>query len=192
MIRLTYTRNSSFAVLAAALAVLLGAGCGGGSDSNGSSGGGSISGSSGEAGSQTPITVESGDLSKAQFIKQADLICEDTTRKFEEEVQALIQNKEGLTAVRALQSLKPAQAKAFVNEVFIPTREERIDEVSSLGAPQGDEQAVTAILDAMQEGLNEARRQAVKFAHSPITSFAGFARSQTLAEAYGLGFCWQG
>lgn len=173
--RLTLTSSA----LMAAVAVVI-SGCGGG-DSTASS----------EV-LQQPIVVESGKLTKKEFLEQAEAICQEAKHQFGEEVISLLQGKQGVAALNALHSLKPAQSEALVNEIFIPSREMQIEEVSSLGAPQGDEKVVTTMLKGIQQGLREAKQQPVKFAHSPITDFAGFARSEKVAEAYGLGTCWQG
>jgi hypothetical protein len=163
-----------FLIVATALAaVLLVAGCGDGDDS-------SASGSA-ETSESTEITVESGSLSKAQFIEKADAVCEKGRKKFERLLGDFISSAEANESSSGQQ----AQAKALVNSVFAPIYEEQIDEISSLGAPSGDEDEVEAVLKAIQQDIDKGKEDPLKYVRSENI----FAGSTKPARAYGFTYC---
>jgi hypothetical protein len=155
-------------------AVLLVAGCGGSDDDSSASG-------SAETSESTEITVESGSLSKAQFIEKADAICEKGRQKFERLLGKFISSVEANES----SSGQKAQAKALVNSVFAPIYEEQIDEISSLGAPSGDENEVEAVLKAIQGDIDKGKEDPLKYVRSENI----FAGSIKPARAYGFTYC---
>lgn len=150
--------------LAAVGAVLLAAGCGGGSSEAGANGG--------------EITVETGSLSKAEFIKQADVLCEKSKGRLLSGFTNLVKESSGS------QSGQP-QSKAIVDSLLLPTYEELIDEISALGAPSGDEVEVAAFLKALRKELDHASDQPSK----ALDRLTPFVRTIKLARAYGLTGC---
>jgi hypothetical protein len=147
-------------ILAAIVAAALVAGGCGGSDSLGSSG---------------EITVETGSLTKAEFIKRADAMCRDTRIQAMRKFRALAED---------LQSVRPpAASEKIVDTVLVPVYEELIDQVSALGAPKGDEQEVAGFLNTLQRNLDLAEKEPAKALGSP---FKGAAEQ---AEKYGLIGC---
>ena len=170
-----------FAVFAL-FALLAIAGCGGGSS-------GAKSESTDESVATEPVTVHTGSLTKAQFINRADSICEKGRGQFEGELEAFLRQHGKDVSLESVASLGAPEAGALVNEAFIPIHEKEIAEISSFGAPNGDRAEVTAILDAIQEGLGEARAQPLQFTQTSITQFSGFAKAIKLASSYGLSEC---
>jgi hypothetical protein len=136
---------------ALAIAALV-AGCGGGNDSSSST------------------TVATSSLSKAQFVKKANAICEQGRTKF----------------VNYL-SKEVALPEAIV-DVVAPTLEEVTSEIRELGAPKGGESQVEAFLASMQRGTEEmvAKRETAKVL-SDIEP--PFEESAKLAAKYGLDHC---
>ena len=131
----------------------------------------------------TEISVETGSLSKAEFIKQADAICEETVKNVQSEGEKY--------ARKAEQASTPAVGLAaelpkFVRNVVVPMFEEEIDQISSLGAPSGDEQEITVMLKALQQGLVKAQKE-------PQALFQGtnnkFNEATQLGEKYGFSSC---
>jgi len=159
---------------AALLALLLAVGCGDSDDSaTGSSGGGE------------EITVESGSLSKAAFIKQVEPICRKARERFEAELGKTFQ--EGTENPR-----KPTEISAleeYYETAFPKTYESLIDEISALGAPKGDEQEIAAYLNAVQKGIAEAGEDFEAFNQSFLENQGAFDGSVKLARAYGLRGC---
>jgi hypothetical protein len=140
--------------------------------------------------SDAPISVESGSLGKAKFIKQADSICEKGRHKFEGQLSTLLENFGSSTSgSEAFASLEDSELETLVTEFFIPIHEEEIDQVAALGAPSADAAAIAAILEAIQRGLDEASARPLELTKGALTELPAFAESAKLATAYGLQQC---
>jgi hypothetical protein len=156
----------SFFVLAAALSgLLLVAGCGDDSEASG-----------GE------IVVETGSLPKAQFIKRADAICDESIEKVQLAGVAYLRDVEGSDKPYEAQQ---EEAPKFIETVLAPQFEGQIDQVSSLGAPKGDEEEVAAVLEAMRQTLEEAEAEPVKF----LQSVNPFEKAEKVGKKYGFENC---
>jgi hypothetical protein len=144
---------------------LLVAGCGGSSDSSSAAGG-------------QEVTVTSGSLSKAEFVKQADTICEGSRSKFDK-----------LLSEYAAKHKPGANLAGWIDEVvhsfFLPTYENEIEQIAALGAPRGDEEKVASFLDALQKRLDEVDKVPVELSKT-TTPLKG---AEKLAKAYGLTGC---
>lgn len=145
-------KNKTTILVAAALATgLIAAGCGGDDDSDSSS-----------------------DLTKAEFITQADAIC-----------------KSGNDALNAApQPKSQADVEAFVTSTVVPNVQKQVDGVRDLGAPSGDEDQINAMLDSVQKGIDTLE------ADPSIVTQQGaedpFADGNQKAKDYGLQECGQG
>ncbi len=170
-------------ILAAACIALLFSGCGGSSGDSSSSSDTSGGGASGD----TQIVVEGNSLTKAEFIKQADRICEQQRGQFEEKFEEIV----GAGGLNALASVKLPKAEALVYEAYAPPHEQIVEQVSALGAPDGDEQVITALLEAIQTGVDEAEREPLKFSQSTKEDFPSVAKAERLSIEYGLNICGQ-
>lgn len=149
--------------LAAALLLF---GCGGG-DSEGDSGG--------------QITVESGSLTKAQFVEQAETVCQERREEFERDYRAFLNNLSPASSP----SEERDQAGQLVDTIIVPVYRKLIDEIGSLGAPDGDEQEVTSFLEAVQRNLSKGEAEPKAF----LQSNSQFDEAAKLATAYGLTGC---
>lgn len=146
-----------------------------GGDSTGSTDGADSTGSGADGNSS------SAPLTKAQFVKKADAICENVPvryRKllgeFEKE-----QKKQGKP--------KPSVAESNL-AAAVPPLPEAAEELEALNPPSGDEQKVEAMiaaLDAAAEGLEKKPNSALSGPQSPFDEF------QKLTKAYGLTACSQ-
>ena len=147
------------AVLAAAAAILMiGAGCGGGSDSS----------------------SDSSSLSKAQFIKQADAICEKGNKESNKEVEEFVEDNN-------VNTNKPTkkQQEEVITEVVAPNVQGQVEEISELSAPSGDEKKIEAMVGAVEEGVEELEAD-------PTTLIEGknpLGKGSKLAKEYGLKTC---
>ena len=133
----------------AALAV----GCGGGDDGDGSS-----------------TTVTTSSLSKPQFVKQADAICEQGRARFIKSISA-----------------EPPYTET-IKVVIVPIYEEIIARISGLGAPKGDAAAVEAYLSEMQKGADTLEAESASFKSLPELE-TPLEKSAKLARAYGIRLC---
>jgi hypothetical protein len=149
-----------FCLLSVATAALLVGGCGG-SDSD-------------------EITVETGALSKAEFVTQTNKLCGETKARFERELNAASRNSGALTPA----GLSSSAIEAIM-DVLVQDYEKLIDEISSLGAPKQDQKQVEAFLGAMQETLDGAVEDPKKTYENPNV----FEKAPKLAAAYGLKTC---
>jgi hypothetical protein len=146
------------AMLAGALAIAIVAGCGGGSDSSSSS----------------------SSLTKAQFIKQADAICEKGDKETNKEVEAFVEENN-------VDTNKPTtkQQEEVITEVVAPNVQGQAEQISELGAPSGDEKKIEAMVDAVEEGVEEIESD-------PKTLIEGknpLGKGSKLAKEYGLKSC---
>jgi hypothetical protein len=154
-----------FCILSVAVGLLLAAaGCG-----------------SGDA-SSDEITVETGSLSKAAFIKKADAICEGSIKKVQLAGAVYLRSVESSGEPYAEQQ---REAPKLIETVMIPAYEKQIEEVSSLGAPRGDEKEVAKVLEATSQTLEEAKAEPVKF----LQTVNPFAKAERTGKAYGFSSC---
>lgn len=159
----------TFFVLVAALsALLLVGGCGDSDDS-------ATGSSDGE------VTVETGSLSKAAFVKQANKICLETQKKFQIEAVRFIERA-------GKNPPKPTEAspeEELTETIVVKNFQDQVDELASLGAPSGDEEEISAILNALQQEVDNASEDPATF----IKSEGSFGKAPKLASAYGLTEC---
>jgi hypothetical protein len=156
---LSIKRFSSIALALAALSLT--AGCG--------------SGDSGE------ISVETGSLSKAEFIKKADAICEATKNKFSAKYGALLE-KHGIGGSKAEEE---ALIGDIVEQALLPNYEKGIEEISALGAPRSDEEQIASFLNTTQQRLDEIREDPAELSKTPEP----FTKAEKIARSYGFEGC---
>ena len=150
-------RRRAIGALAAGAAIALGAAGCGGSDEEGSA------------------TENAAALSKEDFIAQADQICTDGDASID---------AAGQEQFASGQPTDEELTQFFVDTV-LPTIGDEIDEIRTLGVPEGDEELVTAVLDSAEQAVADATAD-------PESLTGGsdpFAESNKLATAYGLEVC---
>jgi hypothetical protein len=148
------------AVLAAFAAIMvIVAGCGGGDDSS----------------------SDSSSITKAQFVKQADAICEKGNKESEAEFEELAKEK-GFSEKK--EPSKPQQEE-IISEIVAPGVQKQIEEIDALGAPEGDEKQIEAMVAAVEEGVEEIEENPA----SLIEGKNPLAKGTKLAKDYGLKAC---
>jgi hypothetical protein len=119
-------------------------------------------------------------ISKAEFIKKADAAC----KKGEEEVQKDF----GAFAKKHENVKKPTGADyaELVDVVLVENVENEVADLRALGAPEGDEKEVEAMLKAREDSIEKAQAnpKAVVRGNEDI-----FGEASKLAKAYGLKEC---
>lgn len=150
--------RSRFLALAAIAAVASLAGCGSGGDGTASA----------------PLT-------KAEFIKQGDAICEKADGKQKVELQAYLKEHP------AARSSQAGQEKMIL-EVGAPPIQSEAEELAALEPPADDQDEIGAIVEAIEEAVSK-----VKEDPSNLTTGAKgpFAKADKLARAYGFKACAQ-
>lgn len=139
--------------LVAVLALIAG-GCGSGSDST------------------TTVT-------KAQFVKKVDALCEEREKERSDKVNAIA------SSLKSGEKLSNGQQTKMVETIIFPSYAKMIQNVESIDPPAGDEAKINEIIKAMEKAQNKVEadpRQAV-------FSVVMFEEANGLATKYGLKHC---
>ncbi len=119
-------------------------------------------------------------VTKAAFLKSADAICDKSYEEIESKFQSFVKD------VGASKPFSDSEEiEEYVDTILVPAKQEEVEELRALGAPGGDEDAVDAIIEAHEEGIEVAEDDP----REAVTSFGVFARATWLAEKYGLENC---
>ncbi len=129
---------------------------------------------------------ETASLTKTQFVAQADAICKKGNAEIESEVEAF-QEENGLG-----ENDEPSKAQqAELSETILaPNVKNQAEEIRALEAPSGDEGEITAMLDALDEGVEEV--EANPQAPFESNQASPFGPANKMAKEYGLKVCGQG
>ena len=147
------------ALLFAVLALVVVAGCGSDDD---------------EGGEET--------LTKVEFIKQGDKICEETEEQSETEAEAFAEEN-GFN----LENASNEELEEAVAEVLVPVLDQQIEEIDALGAPEGDEETIEELIVALEDGSAEVEDDpGVVFNGKPLKE------ASQIAEDYGFEVCGEG
>lgn len=160
------------AVVVAVLAIALGAaGCGSDSDAGGADEG---------------TAAVNADLTKAEFVKEGDAICKRGGEEIR--VEAIVFREEhGLDREAALSQ---KQKEEFVAEAVVPAVQEQADGLAELGAPEGDQSKVAAIVEGLEKVAEAGEEDPasilrVKGSKGPV------GEVNLAAEQYDVGECTQ-
>ena len=121
-------------------------------------------------------------LTKAEFIKQADAMCRQAENQKNKDVEAAFDNpkKSGISQEGAKGD------DELVNEVALPPLRKMTEELSELGAPEGQEETVEAMIAAMEAEIE-------KIGANPEKAIRGevglFEEADRLAKKLGLETC---
>ena len=114
-------------------------------------------------------------LSKSEFVSQANAICREGNR----ETDAAFEGFDSETS--------DAEAETVIEDTFVPSVQQQIDEIRDLGAPEGDESKVDHMLDLAQADLDRiAEEPGIVLNNEDVDQFADFAR---IGHPYGLTEC---
>ena len=123
----------------------------------------------------SPVVSEP--LSKVEFLRQADEICVSTESRIEAAADDL---------VTAKKDPAPAEVERIALEIVVPALESEVAAIGALGAPEGDEEQVKAILDATKAGIAEVEADPQALLDGAPDSLR---RAETLASQYGARQC---
>jgi hypothetical protein len=119
---------------------------------------------------------EEASLTKAQFAKQADLICSDAA------------NEQAEKAAVYLKKHPKADEAEMMGPVAVPPLEKELGELQELGLPRGHEAEAEAFIEEFEKALGEFKEDpeaAVSPGGNP------FEKATRLAEKYEYGDCSQ-
>jgi hypothetical protein len=128
------------------------------------------------------VTVQTGSLSKAEFIEKADAICEGTRTEFLAKFTNFV--KAHQTDPGNTQN-QEALLGEVVESIMSPSFEKEIDQISELGAPGDYAPEVASFLNALQERLDEAHEDPAGLNTSPRP----FKKTENVAKGAGLEGC---
>lgn len=121
-------------------------------------------------------------LTKQQFIAQADAICKQGNKEIEEGFESFAEEND----IPKNQEPSKAQGKEIVETVIVPSIDSQVEGIRELGFPSGDEDELSAMLDSLDEAVEEAEED-------PEALFAAksdpFGKPNELAQDYGLKTC---
>jgi hypothetical protein len=146
-------RLSAAAAAVLAIGAFAAAGCGG-SDDNDSS------------------ALKTSDLSKSEWIAQADRICAESDKGIEQQAGQFFKGRP-----------TPETEAQFVQQAVVPGIESANDQIRELGAPEGDEDQVQAMLDAADQGLAKVKADPSALEHGALEE------GSALSKQYGLKVC---
>jgi hypothetical protein len=119
-------------------------------------------------------------LSKAQFVKQAEEICQKGLKKKDEAVSAALKE-----LTEQAQGAPTAQDTAkMVEESVLPSYSKIVDQLSQLGAPKADEAKVEKLMGEFEAALKTVETDPVK-----ATKSNPFEPADKAAAAYGIEEC---
>jgi hypothetical protein len=126
-------------------------------------------------------TVPTGTLTKAQFLRKAETVCQRSLEEL---------NKADLAAWKKYEPDHTTTDEAVLNKVslaLVPGKEREVRRLRALGLPKGDERYVYDMLQTWEEGLQEAREDPSLIREAgPGT---GLYQSYKMASRYGLEGC---
>lgn len=152
-------RISGVLAMAMVVSAVLMAGCGGGEDT-------------------ADATVK---LTKAEFIKQADAICEEAFEQREDRV-AEIAEENGFS----FENINKKHLEQLATEAVIPTLNRQVEDLNALGLPEGDEEQAREVIVSLENVRDE-------FEDNPGLAGEGkpLEEPSKLAKAFGFKVCAQ-
>jgi hypothetical protein len=130
-------------------------------------------------GSDDSETTEA--LTKVEFIKQGDQICEKANEQSETEAEEFAEENDF-----TLEKASDEQIEEAVAEVLVPNLNQQVEDLEALGAPEGDEERVEEIITSLEDAAGEIE-------DDPGLVFEGetLEEPSELAEDYGFEVCGQ-
>ena len=135
--------------------------------------------------SREDVTVAVG-LTKAEFIKEGDAIC----RRGSEEIRSGAEALRKEDGVADGVPLTDAQEEELVAEVVVPSIQKQADGLAEIGAPEGDQDEVTAIVDGLSEIAQNGEEDPAKLLRVPKAE-GPVAEVNKVAVRYGVEECSQ-
>ena len=167
-----HRRNLTLLAAAALATGLIAAGCGG-DDDGGESPSKEQSVPQANAPSKERSAPQANALSREEFVAKANEIC----KRGNAELDAAHQESFGQGLAT------PEDHNAFATETIVPIMRGQIDEIRTLGIPEGDEDSVNEFLDETESILDQLERHPASFSSDP------FAQVKKDFAAYGLADC---
>ncbi|MBK5109914.1 MAG: hypothetical protein JJE10_00945 [Thermoleophilia bacterium] len=114
---------------------------------------------------------------KEEYVAEGSAICSEA----DAELTASLESRYGN------EDLSQQQIQTIFEEDFLPSAEGQLEDLRSLTPPDGDEETVNDIYDALERDIQEAREDPAIVAEGDA-----FAEAARLADEYGLTGCGSG
>lgn len=101
-------------------------------------------------GSSSDDSTEVVVLTKTEFIEQGDAICTKGSKQIEKEADEFVEDNDVNT-----ENPSKEDQEEVITTVVGPALQTQADELSALGAPEGEEETVEAIIGALEDGAAE-------------------------------------
>jgi hypothetical protein len=135
-----------------------------------------------EGESRGAVAVETGSLSKAEFVKRADELCGETKAKAVRDFKVFIESN----PTSGSGDSRPEMGAKVVETILAPGYRKLIDEIAGLGAPADFERDLTKFLSTLQSDLESVEDRPQK----ALNSFRSpFERAAKTAEQLRLPGC---
>ena len=128
-----------------------------------------------DEGGFSPVVSDS--VSKVEFLRQADEICLSAESQIEAAADDLLTGKG---------NPPPEEVEEVAIAVVVPALESEVAAIGALGAPEGDEEEVEAILDATRDGIAEIEADPQALLDGAPESLV---EAEKLARRYGSSQC---
>jgi hypothetical protein len=115
-------------------------------------------------------------VTKAEFVKQATALCVTTQKQMQKEINAAFKGGIG----------DNSEVVAVVEKTVVPGFETEISGIEDLGAPDGEDAQVEAVLAPMQEVVDDAKADPKAFLKSSEKSYE---KSEKASIKYGIPAC---
>lgn len=126
-------------------------------------------------------TTTTSTLTKGQFVREANKICQQTDDKIERA------SKKFFADAPADEEAPPSEIAEFAQKTAFPAIEGEISRIRALGAPASDEDEVKAMLDAAEEGFEKLKQNPDEIASGAAAP--ALEKFDKLAGDYGLDKC---
>jgi hypothetical protein len=116
-------------------------------------------------------------LTKAEFVDKADKVCSDIEKDTRKKLLAASKLAKG--------SSPKQQEEVLVTTIIAPTLQSQAEELGALGAPEGDEEEVEAIVEELEAVAKEAETNPVGIS----TKADPYREADQMMQDYGLDTC---
>jgi hypothetical protein len=125
-------------------------------------------------------------LTKAEFVKRADAICDKGNERFQTLYEKYVRAHENdAPEIEPGGKRTLAQSTEITERALAPVVKQEVDEIRALGAPSGDGRRVAEILDAIEDGLKKVEEDPTVVGNTEEE----FSKPHELATEYGLEVC---
>ena len=122
-------------------------------------------------------------LTKAEFIKQADLICQKAEKKKAKATEAFLLK----THAGPGNPLTHAQLEYQTKKLVMPPIRSATQEINELGAPDGEEKTISTLIKSLEQASDKAEKRAEE--PNPASGDS-YTQAAKLAREYGFKTCF--